>query len=161
MKRLVIVILFASAIAIAEKNPYDANVENTTMLNPACPVTLTGLYFGTPRKTGADVSVHFVNQTDKDVIALKFGLVGFDATWDTNSFPDQYAIPVRLKPHHEAKPIFRVAMPNFKLETSGGAEVYLTKVVFRDGSIWKDDGARSCSLSVKGVAKPTRRSDDD
>ena len=161
MKCLVIAFLCASAIAVAEKNPYAANVENTTMLNPTCPVTLTGLYFGTPRKSGADVSVHFVNQTDKVVIALKFGLVGFDATWDTNSFPDQYAIPVRLKPHHVAKPIFRVVMPDFGIDTSGGAEVYVTKLVFRDGSAWKDDGTRSCSLTIKGVAKPTRRSDDD
>jgi hypothetical protein len=61
---------------------FDRNIENTTLLNPACPATLTGVYADSPGKGKGRVSVHLVNQTEKRVIAVKVGFDGFDAALD-------------------------------------------------------------------------------
>ena len=42
----------------------------------------------------------------------------------------------------------------FVLNTACGVRVYLPKLMFADGSIWRDDGTKSCSLSIYGWAKP-------
>jgi hypothetical protein len=135
----------------ARHSAYQANVNNTTMLNPACPLTLTGIYMGQPERTGTAVSVHFVNATDKRVLAVKLGLTGFDATRDPHDFSEPYALAVNLKPRHEAQPIWRVSGDDFELNTAGGARAYLTKVVFTNGETWEDDGTKSCSLTIQGI----------
>jgi hypothetical protein len=160
MKRLAIAMLCVSLTAGAQKNPYDANVDNTTVLNPSCPITLTGLYAGHQHRTGTLVSIHFVNQTEKRLIAIKVGIIGFDATRDSHDFSEPYAIAVNLKPQREARPIWRVQEGEFETKTSSGARVYLTKLVFSDGTTWEDDGTKSCSLSIMGIAKPKRQNDD-
>jgi hypothetical protein len=66
--------------AYSKNSLFDRNVENTTFLNPACPARLTGVYADSKGK--GRVSVHFVNQTEKRVIAVKVGFEGFDAALD-------------------------------------------------------------------------------
>jgi hypothetical protein len=154
MKRIAIVLLCLSLSAAAEKSPFDADVSNSTMLNPSCPVTFTGIYADSPGRGGTLVSVHFVNQSEKRLIAAKLGLIGFDATRDRHEFPEQYAIAVNLKPQRKASPIFRVQEDEFAIDTAGGASVYLVKLMFSDGSTWQDDGTKSCSLAIHGKAKP-------
>jgi hypothetical protein len=156
MKSIAMALLCISLSAAAEKSPFDANVSNSTMLNPSCPITLTGIYAGPPGHNGTLVSVHFVNQSDKRLIAAKVGLIGFDATWDRHLFPEEYAIAVDLKPQREARPIWRVREDEFANDTAGGASVYLAKLMFSDGSTWQDDGTKSCSLAIQGKAKPKR-----
>jgi hypothetical protein len=153
MKRIAIVLVCLSLSAAAEKSPFDANVSNSTMLNPSCPVTLTGIYADSPSRGGTRVSVHFVNQSDKRLIAAKVGLVGFDAARDRHEFPEQYALAVNLKPQREARPIWRVREDEFANDTAGGASVYLVKLMYSDGSTWQDDGTKSCALAIQGKAK--------
>jgi hypothetical protein len=153
MRQTPLLLLCLSLCAYAEK-PFDSSVENTTLLNPACPLTLTGIFADAGGRRETRVSVHFVNQTDKRVIGVKVGLVGLDATKDPHEFPQEYALSVNLKPDKEAKPIWVVADDEFGIDTASGARVYLGKVMFRDGSIWRDDGSKSCSLTIFGRAKP-------
>ena len=161
MKLLAIALLCVSLAAHAEKTPFDANINNTTLLNPSCPITLTGIYASSAHRGGASISLHFVNQTDKYLIAVKVALVGFDAAWDDHDFPEQYAIAVHLKPHREARPIWRVSADDFENDTASGGGAYLTKLVFSDGTTWADDGSKACSISILGLAKPTRHNDGD
>jgi hypothetical protein len=141
------------------ESPYRANVENTTMLNPACPVTLTGIYFGQPQRTGTPVSVHFVNASEMKMIAVKLGLTGYDATRDPHEFSEPYAVAVNLKPQKKAEPIWRVPDEDFEIDTASGARVYVAKVVYANGATWEDDGTKSCSLTIRGVARPRPNED--
>lgn len=152
MRQMPLLLLCVSLSAYAEK-PFDTNIENTTLLNPACPLTLTGIFADRPGRKETRVSVHFVNQTDKRVIAVKVGLLGLDATRDEHAFPEEYALSVNLRPEKEAKPIWVVADDEFAIDTASGARVYLGKLMFADGSMWRDDGSRSCSLTIFGKAK--------
>jgi hypothetical protein len=154
MRQMPLLLLCVSLSAFAEK-PFDTNIENTTLLNPSCPLTLTGIFADKPGRKETRVSVHFVNQTDKRVIAVKVGLSGVDAVRDTHEFPEEYALSVNLRPEKEAKPIWEVANGDFGVNTASGARVYLGKLMFADGSIWKDDGSKSCSLTIFGKAKPS------
>lgn len=159
MKLLVVMLLSLSVPAFAG-NRFLTNIENTTVLNPNCPVTLTGLYASHPGRNGAKVSVHFLNQTNKEIIAVKVGLLGYDATRDAYEFPQEYAIAVRLKPHKQTRPIWHVRSPQFGLETASGATVFLTKLLFSDGSVWRDNGSKECSLTILGEAKPDHHQDE-
>ena len=127
MKLLAVLMLCMSLSAGAEKSPFDANVENTTILNPGCPVTLVGIYAGSPHRSGTLISVHFVNQTEKRLVAIKFGLVGFDAVRGSHEFPEQYAVAVDLKPQREARPTWQVQEDDFATDTASGATVYVQK----------------------------------
>jgi hypothetical protein len=146
--------LWLSHPAYSEKSLFDRNIENTTLLNPACPATLTGVYADSPGKGKGRVSVHLVNQTEKRVIAVKVGFDGFDAAMDKHEFSETYASAVNLKPEREAKPIWQVQDGAFALNIASGVRVYLLKLLFADGSNWRDDGTKSCSLSISGRAKP-------
>jgi hypothetical protein len=95
-----------------------------------------------------------VNQTEKRVIAVKVGFDGFDAALDKHEFPETYASAVNLKPEREAKPIWSVEDATFAVNIASGVRVYLLKLLFADGSTWRDDGTQSCSLSISGRAKP-------
>jgi hypothetical protein len=154
MRQMPVLLLCLSLSAYAEK-PFDTNIENTTLLNPACPLTLTGIFADKPGHKETRVSVHFVNQTDKRVIAVKLGLLGLDATRDPHEFPEEYALSVNLRPEKEAKPVWVVAEDEFGVNTASGARVYLGKLMFADGSMWRDDGSRSCSLTIFGRARPS------
>ena len=145
-------LLWLSSAAYAKHTLFDKNIENTTFLNPACPATLTGVYADSKGK--GRVSVHLVNQTEKRVIAVKVGFDGFDAALDKHEFPETYASAVSLKPEREAKPIWHVEDTTFAVNIASGLRVYLLKLMFADGSIWRDDGTKSCSLSISGRAKP-------
>lgn len=160
MKLIALLLVCISLSAVAEKSPFDANVENTTVLNPGCPVTLTGIYAGSPGREGIPISVHFVNQTDMRLVGIKVGLIGYDATRDPHSFPQQYAIAVNLKPQKEAKPVWKVQEDDFALNTASGARVYIDKLLFSNGATWSDDGTHSCSLKILGRAKPHKNRDE-
>jgi hypothetical protein len=151
---LLTLLLWMSPLGYSESGPFDRNVENTTLLNPACPATFTGVYADSPRHRQGRVSVHLVNQTEKRLIAVKVGFDGRDAAWDNHEFPETYASAVSLRPEREAKPIWRVEDATFALNIASGVRVYLLKLMFADGSIWRDDGTKSCSLSIYGRAKP-------
>jgi hypothetical protein len=140
--------------ASSEDTRFDKNVENTTFLNPACPAMLTGVYADSSKRTKGRVSVHLVNETERRVVAIKVGLNGFDAARDAHEFKETYASAVSLKPEREAKPIWYVEDENFAVNIASGVRVYLLKLIFADGSIWQDDGTKSCSLSISGRAKP-------
>ena len=152
---LIPLLLWLSSPAYPKDSPFERNVENTTFLNPACPATLTGVYADS--KGRGRVSVHFVNQTEKRVIAVKVGFEGFDAALDKHEFPGTYASAVSLRPEREAKPIWPVEDATFALNTARGLRVYLLKLMFADGSYWQDDGTKSCSLSISGLAKHQSR----
>ncbi|HXP09854.1 MAG TPA: hypothetical protein VN828_15225 [Acidobacteriaceae bacterium] len=145
-------LLWLSTAAYPKNSPFDRNVENTTFLNPACPATLTGVYADSKRN--GRVSVHLVNHTEKRVIAVKVSFEGFDAALDKHEFPDTYASALSLRPEREATPIWNVEDAAFAADTASGVRVYLLKLMFADGSFWKDDGTKSCSLSISGRAKP-------
>ena len=147
-------LLWLSSPAYSKNSLFDRNIENTTLLNPACPATLTGVYASSQGERNGRVSVHLVNQTEKRVIAVKVGFDGFDAAHDKHEFPETYASAVSLKPEREAKPIWRVEDATFAVNTASGVRVFLLKLMFADGSYWKDDGTKSCSLSISGLAKP-------
>jgi hypothetical protein len=147
-------LLCLSCPAYSKKSLFERNIENTTFLNPACPATFTGVYAGSKEK--GRVSVRLVNQTEKRVIAVKVGFEGFDAALDKHEFAETYASAVSLRPEREAKPIWRVEDATFALNTASGVRVYLLKLLFANGSYWKDDGTKSCSLSISGLAKPQR-----
>lgn len=160
MKLLALILFGLLPTSSFAANRFLTNIENTTVLNPSCPVTLTGLYASHPRGNSAKVSVHFLNQTRKKIVAIKVGLSGYDATRDSYDFPQQYAIAVNLKPHKQTKPIWKVHSPQFGMETASGATVYITKLLFSDGSVWKDDGSKACSLTILGEAKPDHHQDE-
>lgn len=134
------------------ESAFKANVENTTMLNPECPVTLMGIYFGHTHSNETPVSVHFANASERKMIAVKLGLTGFDAALDPHEFPEPYAVAIDLKPQRKAEPIWRVTDDDFEIDTASGARVYVDKVVFANGAIWQDDGTKSCSLTIRGIA---------
>jgi hypothetical protein len=123
-------------------------------------VALTGIYAGSVAGKGPSVSVHFVNQTEKRLIAIKLGLAGYDASRDRHDFPEEYAVAVNLKPQKEAKPIWQVRDVDFSQEITDGMRVYVEKLIFFDGTTWKDDGSQSCSLAILGEAKPDRSHDE-
>ncbi len=154
---LLMLLMGAPLCAYSESSPFDRNVNNTTLLNPDCPATLTGVYADSPRHKQGRVSVHLVNQTEKRVIAVKVGFDGLDATWDRHEFPATYASAVSLRPEKEATPIWRVEDEGFAVNIASGVRVYLLKLMFADGSTWKDDGTKSCSLTISGRAKPQPR----
>jgi hypothetical protein len=151
---LLLLLLWLSFPAYAKNSLFDRNIENTTFLNPACPATLTGVYESPEGKGMGRVSVHLVNQTEKRVIAVKVGFEGFDAARDKHEFPETYSSAVSLKPEREAKPIWRVEDAAFAVNTASGVRVFLLKLMFADGSYWRDDGTKSCSLTISGLAKP-------
>jgi hypothetical protein len=151
----ILTLLLGSTLSgYSESTPFDRNVENTTMLNPACPVTLTGVYADSPRHKHGRVSVHLVNQTEKRVIVVKVGFGGLDAAWDKHDFAETFASAVNLKPEREARPVWQVEDGDFAVNIASGVRVYLLKLMYADGSTWVDDGTRSCSLSISGRAKP-------
>lgn len=61
---LLTLLLWMSPLAYSESSPFDKNVENTTLLNPARPATLTGVYADSSSHRHGRVSVHLVNQTE-------------------------------------------------------------------------------------------------
>lgn len=156
---LCLLLLLLPLDASSENTPFDKNVENTTFLNPACPAMITGVYADSPGRGRGRVSVHLVNESERRVIAIKVGLDGLDAARDSHPFVETYASTLSIKPEREAKPIWYVEDENFAVNIAAGVRVYLLKLIFADGSIWKDDGTRSCSLSISGRAKP-QPSDD-
>ena len=151
---LCLFLLWQPIQASSEETQFDKNVENTTFLNPACPAMLTGVYADSPTRRKGRVSVHLVNESEKRVIAVKVGLDGLDAARDSHPFVETYASTLSLKPEKEAKPIWYVEDENFAVNIASGVRVYILKLIFADGSTWKDDGTRSCSLSISGRAKP-------
>jgi hypothetical protein len=153
-RTLLPLLLWLSFPAYSKNSLFDRNIENTTFLNPACPATLTGVYASPQGEGQGRVSVHLVNQTEKRVIAVKVGFDGFDAALDKHEFPETYSSAVSLKPEREAKPIWRVEDASFAVNIASGVRVYLLKLMFADGSFWRDDGTKSCSLSISGLAKP-------
>lgn len=162
VRRALLLILFSLGLSLplqAAGNPFEVDVENTTLLNPACPVTFTGIYAGEQRSGGAAVSVHFVNAGEKRLIAVKLGLTGFDATRDPHDFPQPYALAVNLKPQREARPLWHVSDADFEVDTASGARVYVMKALYANGATWEDDGARSCALTIRGIAK--KRTEED
>jgi hypothetical protein len=75
-------LLWLCPSAYSKNSLFDRNIENTTLLNPACPATLTGVYADSPGNGEGRVSVHLVNQKERRVIAVKVGFDGFDTALD-------------------------------------------------------------------------------
>jgi hypothetical protein len=145
----------------AKTSMFDSNVSNSTLLNPECPLMLSGIYQDSASSTRNRVSVHFVNETDRRVIGVKVGFEGRDAVWDVQTILETYSVVVDLRPHRTDAPIWKVNDQDFKANTAGGITVYLIKVMFENGSAWKDDGTRSCALAVSGRPKRHRHENDD
>jgi hypothetical protein len=145
----------------AKTSMFDNNVNNTTLLNPDCPLMLAGIYQDSALSKRNRVSVHFVNQTESRVIGVKVGFGGRDAVWDVETLLKTYSVVVDLRPHRTDAPIWKVNDPDFEANTAGGISVYLIKVMFENGSTWKDDGTRSCSLAVSGRPKRHKHENDD
>jgi hypothetical protein len=101
---LLTILLWMPPLGHSESSPFDRNVENTTLLNPACPATLTGVYADSSRHREGRVSVHLINQSEKRLVAVKVGFDGRDAAWDNHEFPGTYASTVSLRPEKEASP---------------------------------------------------------
>jgi hypothetical protein len=94
---LLTLLLWMSPLGYSESSPFDRNAENTTLLNPACPATLTGVYADSSRHRQGRVSVHLINQTEKRLIAVKVGFDGRDAAWDNHEFPKNLCLGGKSK----------------------------------------------------------------
>jgi hypothetical protein len=88
------VCLRAITIAQAKTPKFDGNVKNTTVLNPECPLLLTGIYQDSAGNKRNRVSVRFFNQTKERVIGIKVGFDGLDAVWDSHEMSKTFALAV-------------------------------------------------------------------
>jgi hypothetical protein len=159
-KYLSLILIGLSLGAQAKSPKFDENVKNTTLLNPECPLLLTGIYQDSARNKRNRVSVRFFNQSKERVIGIKVGFDGLDAVWDSHDISKTFALAVDLRPKHNDAPVWRVNDLDFEANTAGGIRVFILKIMFEDGSIWKDDGTQKCSLGVSGRPKAQRRDDD-
>jgi hypothetical protein len=124
MKRLLAVLLLMCGMAAAQ-----CPVEFTKVLNQR--------YNGT-------IFVKWKNTSDKTIVGMTFGASFLDAVGDGHPVDWQgYADDHKAEPGKGHSDHWRVALMN-KYYGYKKAEVWLTKVKFDDGTLWKDDGTHQC-----------------
>jgi hypothetical protein len=147
--------------AQAKTAKVDANVSNTTLLNPDCPLTLAGISMDRASSRGNRVSVLFENESDKRVIGIKVGFDGLDAVKDLHPLAKPFSLAVDLLPNRTDGPVWALNDPDFAANTAGGIRVYVIKIMFQNGATWQDDGSQACSLTISGRARAPKHAYDD
>jgi hypothetical protein len=129
MKRFIVLLLLSGAAFGAQ----------------SCPVQPT--YF---HSYGNEFNIKWQNTTDKPTTGVRFGAyyisVGekhdFFQKMEYNGPPEgspAYKHPFKYKPSHSW---------NILQDRTNSGGVWVDKVTFRDGSVWQDDGSRSCVFEV-------------
>lgn len=103
----------------------------------SCPVTVKGYL-----PTETNITVYWHNASDKPINAARFHAYNTSVGDKQDLF---YAFDKNrvkpLKPNTDAHDVFDDV--ESKSRTGG---VWVEKVVFTDGTVWQDDGSKSCSF---------------
>jgi hypothetical protein len=130
MKKILMLMIIAAASRVAAAQ---------------CPVTLEkAIVFP---KTGY-FSVHGTNRSDKQIKAIEFGALLYNAMNDARDPGWQLVSSEKVKPGKEFKvkwdTVFR-----YHEESRGGAKAWVKRILFEDGSEWKDNGNQQCAVRHK------------
>lgn len=90
--------------------------------------------------TGSDLTVKWKNISSKEIAGIKFGIAWIDAVGDQHPAHTGFTGEDKVKPGQTKK--YQWDIPLNQDETR--AEGWLTKVLFKDGTVWEDNGTHSC-----------------
>lgn len=132
MKKLAIIaLLMAVPLAMGQAKPQQT-----------CPVEIEK-WNGQHGPYSHHVYIHYLNASDKPVSAIIFKAYTVDALGEAHDFittPEFDVTEKRpLKPGKKGNTSFRYLLQK------GSYGIWVYGVRFADGSVWKDDGSRSCS----------------
>ena len=102
-----------------------------------CPVTITRVF------AGSTLNVKYKNTSEKEIQGVKFNATFYDSTNDPHpigGFQDSG----KLKPGKSTLGEWHAGWEKRYGELAGGAEVWVEKVAFNDGTSWQDDGEHTC-----------------
>jgi hypothetical protein len=142
-------VLLSGAIGLAQVN----QTLNRGASN-ACPVEIQSVYpqavvYGQP---GRYLQIRYRNVSGKDIRAIKFGALFFNALDEpTDSFTryiDSEELKWDEKKVNQGKFPERSSQWSQYFATVEKADAYVAKVKFSDGTFWQDDGSYRCNAGV-------------
>jgi hypothetical protein len=126
--------------------------------NDACPIDIVRVWKSTTGeyvKTDA-ISAEYVNRSGKDIVAIKFGALTFNALDEPSDSYTNYLDDGGLKwdskraaQGKEQKPT--MGTWNLWSDTVRNIDFYPLKIKFEDGTFWKDDGSYGCNAGVPAL----------
>ena len=119
-----------------------------------CPVRLK--LFNSFAPTGNAMYVDYENASDKTLQAVEFHVVTYDAMNDAHDMFENEIDQKKLEPGKGHKAYFSRPDLITRGNSQGGAEVYVKKALFVDGSSWLDDGSHQCLIGDNIRKKHTK-----
>lgn len=94
---------------------------------------------------GSGFKIEFRNASEKKIKGVEFNASYFDGVNTERPGYESFVAKKNLEP---TKKTSQTWVPYFRYinrdNGENGAEAWVTKVLFEDGSIWRDDGSRTC-----------------
>jgi len=149
---LLVLLLLTPASILARSQTANAGSDDR------CPIDILRVWKSTTGeyvKTDA-ISAEYKNSSGKDIVAIKFGTLLFNALDEPSESYTNYIDDSGLKwdskrtsQNKEQKPT--IGSWNLWSETVANMDFYPLKVKFADGSFWKDDGTYGCNVGVPAL----------
>ena len=105
-----------------------------------CPVQPTLV-----KNISSRISIDFQNTSGKQLASYRFGLTFFGNNGEAHAFPQPLVGRVSLNAHRHRAAIWET--PSALQFLYPVAEVYLKQATFTDGTIWNDDGSKTCKVT--------------
>jgi hypothetical protein len=116
-----------------------------TAVAAECPIAIEKVV---PFPRSAGFAVRYRNTSDKTVKAAEFHARTFDAVGDPHDVYGKLIDSHPVKPGKLSNGKWDVVFP-FVENSRGGAEAYLQKLIYEDGTKWEDDGSKACRGEYK------------
>jgi hypothetical protein len=127
MKRLMAVLLLMCGMAAAQ-----------------CPITVEHVVVhDISRGREVNLKAKWKNTSDKTIIGVKFQVLYFDPTKDAHDPHETFSSDQKTKPGDSKTTYWRNYLWS-QVYQYHEADIWPTKVVFDDGSVWRDDGSKQC-----------------
>jgi hypothetical protein len=105
----------------------------------SCPLQATLV-----KNIGPQLSLDVQNMSGKQLASYQFAVVFFDTAGRAHAFPVLLNGTTAMKPQLHRRAVWQNRLTlqyQFPL-----AQAYLVKAKFSDGTLWMDDGSKSCSV---------------
>jgi hypothetical protein len=101
-----------------------------------CPtkITFVGVYPDNPQ-----FSIQYTNLTDKVIKAVRFDATFYDAVADPVAVFGAFVDDSKVKPGKGKWGIWTMTITYNRSQLAGGEDVWPTKVVFEDGTVWENN----------------------
>jgi hypothetical protein len=126
-----------------------------TAASDPCPLEITRVFRATSGTyvTNHQISASYRNTSGKDILAMKFGALFFNALDEPSasysSYIDSDGLKWDVKRSAEGKEQKETTSQwSLFQETVANIDFYPLKVKFADGTFWKDDGTYACNAGV-------------